>query len=156
MYVLKDDNFLYRITTTVLIPGMVNGQELQQLKNVPYIQENLGLASLVNFYHKTYFHINLTSINKNIQNSVTNVYLISLKIRNNTLYNYLESSLVSVQIQTKFKLLTNERYKRSLFDGLGTAIRYISGNLDQNDLKQIMPNMRILRNNEDQILLQNT
>jgi len=133
---------------------MVNGQELQQLKNVPYIQENLGLASLVNFYHKTYFHINLTSISKNIQNSVTNVYLISLKIHNNTLYNYLESSLVS--LQTKFKLLTHQRYKRSLFDGLGTAIRYISGNLDQNDLKQIMSNMRILRNNEDQILLQNT
>lgn len=133
---------------------MANSQELQEIKNVPYIQENLGLASLVNFYHKTHFHVNLTSINKNIQNCLTNVYFISLKIRNNTLYNYLENSLVS--LQAKYKMLTQRRNKRSLFDGLGTAIRYVTGNLDLNDLKEIMSNMQILRNNEDKLKLQNT
>lgn len=133
---------------------MANSQELQKIENVPYIQENLGLASLVNFYHKTYFHVNLTSINKNIQNYVTNVYFIGLKTNNNTLYNYLEDSLVS--LQEKIKLLKQQRNKRSLFDGLGTTIRYVTGNLDQTDLKEIMSNMQILRNNEDTINLQNT
>lgn len=133
---------------------MVNGQEIQRTNNVPYIQENLGLASLVNFYHKSYFHINLTSINKNIQNYITNVYFISLKAHNNTLYNLLENSMIS--LQEKYKLLTHQRNKRSLFDGLGTAIRYITGNLDQDDLKEIMSNMQILRNNENKITLQNT
>ena len=59
-------------------------------------------------------------------------------------------------MQSKYKLLTQQRNKRSLFDGLGTAIRYVTGNLDQSDLKEIMANMQILRNNDDKLKLQNT
>lgn len=133
---------------------MVSNPEHLKIKNVPYIQENLGTASLVNYYHKTYFHVNLTSIRKNILTCISNVYFISLKSKNHTLYNKLENSLLS--LREKFKFLTYSKNKRSLFDGFGTAIRYITGNLDQNDLKDIMSNMQILRNNENKLLNQNT
>ena len=155
MYDLKDTNFLYRITIISQTPELANSQEVQKIKNVPYIQENLGLASFVDFYHKAYFHINLTSINKNIQNSISNAYFISLKIKKkNTLYNQLEITLNT--LQEKYNLLTHQKSKRSLFDGLGTAIRYITGNLDQNDIKEIMSKMQILRKNENKLQLQNT
>lgn len=137
-----------------LIPGMVSNPDVQTIENTPYVQENLGVASLVNYYHKSYFHINLSTISKQVQTCIANVYFLSLKNKNHTLYVSLENSLIS--LQEKFNLLTHHRSKRSLFDGFGTTIRYITGNLDQNDLKDIMSNMQILRNNENKIASQNT
>lgn len=48
----------------------------------------------------------------------------------------------------------NFRFKRSLIDGLGSVIRIITGNLDQNDLKEINSNLDSLFKNQDKIVKQ--
>lgn len=140
---------------------MVNVQALQMKRfdeKTPYIQENLGLAKLVNFYHKSYFRININSLKLGFQDLLSNTYFLSLKInQNNTSFNLLKQLENRVEvIQNKLKLITYTKNKRSLFEGLGTAIRYITGNLDQDDLKTIINNMNKLRNNEENIKIYNT
>lgn len=162
MYVKK---YLSRTTTMLLTLLMVNNQTLQMQKfeeNTPYIQENLGIAKLVNFYDKSYFHINMTNIRLSFQKLVSNTYFLSLKI-NNTSNNFnifflffkqLESRVEAVE--NKLNLIMHNKIKRSLVDGLGTVIRYVTGNLDQNDLNNIMVNINKLRNNEEQLASRNT
>jgi hypothetical protein len=48
----------------------------------------------------------------------------------------------------------NYRSKRSLIDGLGSAIRFITGNLDQDDLKEINSNIDQLFKNQEKIIKQ--
>lgn len=48
----------------------------------------------------------------------------------------------------------NSRSKRSLIDGLGTAIRSITGNLDQNDLTEINANLEALFKNQKGLIEQ--
>jgi len=140
---------------------MVNVQALQLKRfdeKTPYIQENLGLAKLINFYHKSYFRININSFKIGLQDLISNTYFLSLKInQNSSSFNLLKQLENRVEIvQNKLKLITHEKSKRSIFDGLGTVIRYITGNLDQDDLKNIINNMNKLRNNEENIKIDNT
>lgn len=140
---------------------MVNNQALQVQRfddDTPYVQENLGLAKLINFYHKSYFHINITNLKTSFQNILSNTYFLTLKINetsNN--FNILKQLENRVQIiQDKLNLITHKKSKRALANGLGTIIRYVTGNLDQSDLNNIITNMNKLRNNEEKITLQNT
>lgn len=139
----------------------VNNQALQVQRfddDTPYVQENLGLAKLINFYHKSYFHINITNLRTSFQNILSNTYFLTLKINEtNNNFNILKQLEDRVQtIQDKLKLITHSKSKRALFNGLGTVVRYVTGNLDQSDLNNIMTNMDKLRNNEEIITLQNT
>lgn len=46
----------------------------------------------------------------------------------------------------------NHRTRRSLINGLGTAIRYFTGNLDQNDLHNINANLNTLFQNHEKVV----
>lgn len=65
------------------------------------------------------------------------------------LINSLRESCLEIENEL---LKFNHRNKRSLIDGLGSAIRYITGNLDQTDLKNIDNNLGILFQNQEKII----
>lgn len=139
----------------------VTSQDLQMRSisdNIPYIKEDLGIGKLVNFYHNSYFHINISNLVISVQTALRNCYFLSLKINsknhNYYLLKHLENKVEN--IQNKLALIKQSRQKRAIFNGLGTAIKYITGNLDQNDLNDIMTNMNKLKQNEDSLNLQNT
>lgn len=66
----------------------------------------------------------------------------------NNLYTHLVGRLSSLMNQNK------GRGKRGLVDGLGTVVKFITGNPDANDLKQIDNSIKELQENQ-QILLDN-
>lgn len=93
------------------------------------------------------FHFNLTSLKEsynNIQETVS-----SLTLRSNNTFPYLLSELNETIRETKKelnKLLpATPRRKRGLVNGLGSIIKFISGNLDQDDLDNLQKQLNSLR-----------
>jgi hypothetical protein len=65
-----------------------------------------------------------------------------LELKYNKDFPYLIKSLKDTCMQIGDVLLKfNYRSKRSLIDGLGSAIRFITGNLHQDDLEEINSNI---------------
>lgn len=59
-----------------------------------------------------------------------------------------------LEIEDLLSKLKNKREKRSLFNGVGTAIKYITGNPDNDDLVEINKNINSLYENQEKIIKQ--
>ena len=59
----------------------------------------------------------------------------------------LKEKLTNIEYKLN-KLINTPRAKRSLIDGLGNVIRFITGNLDQSDLNNINNNIKLLTENQ--------
>lgn len=110
-----------------------------------------GYARLLHVISWNKYEINIDDIKVNINSMNT---LIESDLTINILYKY------KLQIMKhKFEILTetynhfrvNTRQKRGLIDGLGTIIHAITGNLDQDDLKDIGQAIDIINRNEDEL-----
>lgn len=144
---------------------MIPGIRQQELKtqvlptNVPYVFEDLGVAKLLNFYHKSYFYINITQLRLTITQANGNINILRAPSTeapgtNSQIFHQLENKLES--LKNKLSFLIPTRHKRGLVNGLGSIIKLISGNLDENDLQMIMDNMNKLRENQNLLDSQNS
>lgn len=131
--------------------------QVNQIKeNTPYLLEPLGIGKLMHFYHKTYFFLNTTSLRELYINNLQTIYI---KFSHSNLSdNVLLKQLSDVydHIHEQLLHLSTHKTKRSLINGLGSMIRYVTGNLDQNDLNEIITNMQTLRDNENKLNNQNS
>lgn len=59
-----------------------------------------------------------------------------------------------IEIEKQLAKFNNHRNKRALINVLGSAIRFITGNLDQNDLNEINSNLNALFTNQEKIVKQ--
>lgn len=87
---------------------------------------------------------------------MSNSYILEIRNQNQkspfSLINVLKTNCI--QIEKQLAKFNNHRNKRALIDGLGTAIKFITGNLDQSDLKEINNNLNILFANQEKVLKQ--
>lgn len=108
---------------------------------------------MIDHYHKFYFYFNISNIESSYRTLLSNVYILELKDKGESslLINILNNTCFQIENElAKF----NNRGKRSLFNGIGSAIRYVTGNLDQNDLREIQSNLEMLFANQESILKQ--
>lgn len=139
---------------------MLCGQKLETRElpnNVPYVFEDLGSAKLLNYYHKSYFYINITQINLAIIELNFNFKkfaTVNPEIKTFHLYKRLNEKITT--LETKVTFLQPPRHRRGIFNGLGSIIKAISGNLDDSDLQMIKENLNELRENENTLKTQNS
>lgn len=126
---------------------------IEELKHDGYLIEDIGLAKLIDHYHKFYFYFNISIIETNYKTLIANAHILELRSARNDTSHPLINSLKDTCLEIENELSKfNHRSKRSLINGLGTAIRYVTGNLDQNDLKNINDNLNILLQNQEKVV----
>jgi hypothetical protein len=126
---------------------------LEKIHSNGYFLEDIGTSKTINHYHKFYIYFNISNIESSYKNLLSNAYILELKYNKD--FPYLIKALKDTCMQIGDALLKfNYRSKRSLIDGLGSAIRFITGNLDQDDLKEINSNIDQLFKNQEKIIKQ--
>lgn len=135
---------------------MAPALQIEDVDSTGYFLEDLGVAKILNHYHKFYFYFNTTNIELSYRNLLSNSYILEIRNQNQkppfSLVNLLKTNCI--QIEEQLAKFNSHRNKRALINGLGTAIRFITGNLDQNDLKEINNNLNILFANQEKVLKQ--
>lgn len=127
------------------------GLQIEEIETDGFFVENLGPTKILDHYHKFYFYINLTQIEINFSNLWTNSYILSLKCNDSCpLINYLKENCFEIEDELSKLVFRN---KRSI-DSLGSAIRFVTGNLDQDDLKTLNTQLKNLFNNDQKIVNQ--
>lgn len=132
----------------------VQGLHTETIEPNGYFSENLGPAKLLSHYHKFYFYFNITNLEVSYYKILSNVMTIDSRestpiIRQ--LVNVLKENCKLIEEQlSKFK----HREKRALINILGTTIKYITGNPDNNDLIEINKNLNSLFENQGKIVKQ--
>lgn len=127
---------------------------VEKIRHNGFLLEDLGSAKFLNHYHQFYFYFNISQLESNYRKLVANTYILELKNSNATsfsLINALKSNCLQIESElSKF----NHRTKRALVNALGSAIRFITGNLDQDDLNEINNNLDILLKNQEKVVKQ--
>lgn len=81
--------------------------------NIPYVFEDLGHAKLLDFYHKSYFYINITRLQLTILQAQNNINLFRMaaapQTTNSQIFLQLESKQKS--LETKLFYLKSTRKK---------------------------------------------
>lgn len=122
---------------------------LVKIETNGFYQENLGHAQLFDHYHRFFFSINLTKLESCIDRISNNIPEIKKKT----------TDAYSLQhfyaLETEFENLRNTldkvlhfRIKRGLINIAGKAIKFITGNLDNDDLEQLNSNIQALNDSE--------
>lgn len=116
----------------------------------------LGQTKLITHYHSFIQYIELSDLEHQLDSIKDQLDYFKTKLDNNTLsifelqIDYLNSKILKVTSQ--LKSLEPNRVKRGLFNGLGSFIKGITGNLDYSDAEKYDKAIRILENNEEKML----
>lgn len=110
---------------------------------------------MLDHYHRFYFYFNISSIESSYNSLLSNAYILELRNKNNnsplSLIDILKDNCI--QIENQLAKFNSHRNKRAI-DVIGSAIRFVTGNLDQNDLKEINSNLNALFLNQEKIIKQ--
>lgn len=127
----------------------------RQLRVIPIrtpgcYQEYIGSAQLFDHYHKFYLSVNLSSL----ENSINKFSANFPAIRKRTLDAYSLRIYIALlnehsNLVQMFDKIAHKRTKRGLVNALGSAIKFVTGNLDNNDLIEIDKNLEILSKNQE-------
>lgn len=97
----------------------------------------------------------MTNIELSYRSLLNNVILLELKGNNSMLHQGIEHVKDQcVQIESLLLKFNNRKTKRALVNALGTVIKYITGNPDENDLDEINKNINSLYDNQHEIIEQ--
>ena len=125
--------------------------QVKTIRNNGYFEEPLGQIKMLDHYHSFLFFINTSkleivyaslSINSIALQKESNVDKLTHKI-------YLQLVRNIKQIQQLLDKIHFNRSKRGLANFLGRTIKYITGNLSDEDLKMINNNLEILHKNQE-------
>lgn len=128
------------------------GQALQTLALAPngYFREPIGEAKILEHYHRFFFFVNLTELRLGYNLLLDNKNLLKNRSNNDThtfrLYKQLVTNCDEIeQLFQKF----DHKSKRALANILGKAIKFVTGNLDEDDLTNINANLDKLYKNQN-------
>ena len=124
-----------------------------QIETDGYYLEHLGHVRTLDHYHRFYFFINLTQIQDNLSQLDRNTNLIQrLSFQNRLVHKLFNQLWMNCrEIEKTINKLMHYRSKRALANVLGRTIRFITGNLDDEDLQSINQNLEKLFSNQEQI-----
>lgn len=125
---------------------------IDKINSNGYFEEPLGQVKLLDHYHNFLFYVNISRLEMGYQTLVVNfVGLKGIENRDNYTNQLLDRLNTNVdQIEEQLnKLNYRRRYKKGLINGLGTVIKFISGNPDDNDLQTINENIQTLHTKQN-------
>ena len=131
--------------------------QVNPIESPGYILDNLGLAKYKVNYHKIYFTISIEEIENAYSKLVLNQIHIASRLNDKALslaniykrdIDLLSEDINKLRIYSR----PNRLSKRGLINGLGSVIKYISGNLDQNDLNEIQNTFQKIDINEKKLM----
>lgn len=129
---------------------------IEPIQSNGYFEEPLGSAKLIDHYHRFIFKVNVSSLENSYNIVVNNSYSILSKLDefklddiSYKLLRELQDTIDQIK-EVLDKLGYNNRTKRGLINVLGTAIKFITGNLDDNDMQTIQNNIDKLKANKNQ------
>lgn len=115
------------------------------IKTSGLFQEHLGNAKIFDHYHKFYFSINLTNIEYGINKISTNLPTIKRHASDSqSLQNYASLLQEFGNLKETFNKISHKRPKRGLINILGSAVKFVTGNLDNDDLITINKNLETI------------
>lgn len=123
------------------------GIGVKPIETQGFYADPLGPAVIVNNYHKFMFHFDITNLEESyniIENTAANL----IQDSNNTfpfLFFELSKLLKNTKDDLSKLLPTQNRNKRGLINGLGSIIKFISGNLDQDDYDKLEEQIKTLQ-----------
>lgn len=113
----------------------------------------LGTARINKDFNKFLHIINLQDYQENIDKIRITLSHIKDKSTNNTLLNIIQ--LKFKELENLFKQVYPSRVKRGLIDGLGSVIKFITGNMDHEDAMTINKEIELLKLNENIVINEN-
>ena len=127
--------------------------QITKLKSMGYFEEPLGPAKILDHYHNFLFFINVTQMQVGYSTLSNNLDSFSNKVESEDKLTQKIISQLRLNIVQINKHLQKRNYKRSkkgIINGLGTVIKFITGNLDNNDLLMINENLESIHNTQSQ------
>lgn len=122
-----------------------------------YYTEEISPSLIIDHFHTTYIPFNISSIKYTLSQLLSNVIILSSMV-NKQNNNFTKTQLFHVSkalnntYDTYAKLnvyeINNDRRKRGLINFLGSGIKFVTGNLDNNDLDVITQNLEVLQHNQ--------
>lgn len=141
---------------------MITGREINQEITLESLDDGpgllpfrLGATKLITHFHTFLQYVQLKNISDKIEILQTQLSDFKHQLHNNTyiLYelqiDYLSTKLV--KILSHLETLEPSRVKRGLFDGLGSMIKIITGNLDHSDATKYDNAIKILQDSDNKI-----
>lgn len=133
--------------------------QIDQIECNGLLEDQIGEAKFIDHFHNFLFTISLRDLEKTYNNALNNSYLISnqrnhfdfdnfnFKLFNKLIFNLdrIKETLGKISSDSKDNI-KNYRNKRGLVNGLGTIVKFITGNLDDSDLQTITENIDNFRN----------
>ena len=123
---------------------------MNKIEGNSFFEEPLGEVKILDHYHSVIFYINTTKLFHSYEILFHN----SQELKYTTLINnFIHKTQSTLDLNLKriweqLNKLDSKRTKRGLINGLGSIIKFISGNLDDNDLRTINENINRLYNNK--------
>ncbi len=132
-------------------PKKPSALQVTTIINNGYFETPLGSVKILDHYHNFLFFINTTKLENNYNNLIIN----SIALHQRSLSDKLTHKIF-LQLETnlhKIKQLLDKldyhRVKRGLVNALGKAVKFLTGNLDDDDLKIINENLEVLHKNQN-------
>lgn len=126
----------------------VQGLDIQEIPpETPYIELELKPVQLLSHYHKIYYIYNTTLLKQAYYSLLSNYIIINNQMGNTTLSVQLHREMLALENQI-FKI-TQTRQKRGIINGVGTIIKWVTGNPDNNDLENLQKELEIRKENQN-------
>ena len=121
----------------ILVALLVESSEINQ--NKTHYDYRQGIGRIVGSYHYLHFNIDVTTLLKTFKHITTSYEVLSNhgELKESSLLKQAEILCNEIHQNLQIIMPSNMRTKRGLINGLGTAIKYIFGNPDANDLEKI-------------------
>lgn len=124
---------------------------MTRIRSNGYLEEPKGDAKILDHYHNFLFTVNISKLELGYSVLQDNIKKIGVKVDDrvtNRIRTHLDGIIGEIKDQLN-KFNGSKRNKRGIINGLGTAIKFITGNLDDNDLKTISENIAKLEKSQN-------
>jgi hypothetical protein len=113
-----------------------------------FFLEHLGTAHILDHYHRFIFYSEISKLETSYTTLKENLRQLQSNEIDDKLTFRLKSRLISniKEIRNILDKLSYKRVKRGLFNAFGNVIKFITGNLDNDDLQMIMNNLKTMKN----------
>ena len=125
--------------TLILLMMIIIVKSNEEILESTHYDYQQGIGKIIQNYHYVHFNINITALRETYANIRTSYAILSHRhqLQNSNLLKQTEILIMEISQNLQQIIPTNGRFKRGLLNGIGTAIKYVFGNPDANDLEKI-------------------
>uniref|UniRef100_A0A6P7FKX3 Uncharacterized protein LOC114328832 n=1 Tax=Diabrotica virgifera virgifera TaxID=50390 RepID=A0A6P7FKX3_DIAVI len=144
------------LSTAIIILSMLRHLQattlIQEIPNNGYYEELIGPSKTISHYHKHIIQINLSNIEQILTNSSLTFSNLLPKVTGINLLSNQYKHLLTETEDNLNKITRKPRLKRGLLNILGTTIKFITGNPDNNDMELLNLHINAIEAKQDELI----